>query len=175
MISDGQNLLAQYLVVLTKVRPEQNAHPSWANGLEIDLWWPQWDLAIEFQGHGHFSPVFGRRDFKILQYNDRKKVVLCEQNGIVLVRIQTCELQHPHIVDIMLRKFMQCYGGQTGAQRFFQIAGENPISRSELSVYNKLFGDYRRAQITKHAAKSAVATAKERRLLKRALSRRSVA
>ena len=172
MISDGQNLLAQYLFTLTKVKPELNAHPEWADGLEIDLWWPKWDLAVEFQGHGHFSPVFGRREFKIQRYNDRKKVVLCEQHGVVLVRIQTSELQHPHIVDLMMRRFMQCYGGQPGAKRFFAIAGENPVSRPELFVYNKSFAEYRRAQITRHASKSAPATAQERRLLKRAMARR---
>jgi hypothetical protein len=172
MISNGQKLLAEYLVALTKVHPEMDAHPEWANGLEIDMLWPKFDLAVEFQGHGHFSPVFGRREFKIQQANDRAKVILCERAGIVLVRIQICELQHPHIVDLMLRRFMQSYGGQAGAQRFFQIAGENPISRPELSVYNKFFADYRRTQITRHAAKSAPATSQERRLLKRAMARR---
>jgi len=172
MISIGQKLLSDYLAMLTKVQPEMDAHPEWANGLEIDLWWPKFDLAVEFQGHGHFSPVFGRHEFKKQQANDRMKVVLCERNGIVLVRVQICELQHPQIVDLMLRRFMQCYGGENGAKRFFQIAGENPISRPELAVYNKLFADYRRTQITKHAAKSAPATSQERRLLKRAMARR---
>jgi hypothetical protein len=172
MISDGQNLLAQYLVALTKVRPEQNAHPAWAEGLEIDIFYQSFDLAIEFQGHHHYSPVFGARDLKIQRFNDRKKVILCEQNGILLVRIQTAELKHPLIPDILLRRFMQCYGGENGSKRFFQIAGENPISRPDLHAFNDRFRDYRCGQIVKHGSKSAVSNAKERRLLKRAMARR---
>lgn len=172
MISNGQQLLVEYLVALTTVKPVIDAHPVWANGLELDIFYPEFDLAIEFQGHQHFSPVFGRREFKIQRYNDRQKVIFCEQNGVLLVRIQTAELKHPLIPDILLRRFMQCYGGEHGSKRFFQIAGENPISRQELVAFNARFRDYRLGQIVKHASKSAASNAQERRLLKRAMARR---
>lgn len=173
MISDGQQLLAEYLITLFGVKPEMDAHPVWADGLEIDIWYPSFDLAVEFQGEGHFSPVFGQRELKIKRYNDRKKVQLCDANGILLFRVQTCELQHPLLIDRLLQRFMQCYGGPAGSKRFFGIAGENPISRPSLAAFIRRFSEYRKSQIVQFASKTAVSTAKERRLLKRAMQRRS--
>lgn len=171
MSSYGQEILASYLTALTGKVPQLDVHPKWLEPLELDLFWPDWDLAIEFQGQGHHAPVFGRANFAKQQAADRRKMNLCEQHGILLVRFNLVDLRHPQAADVIMHRFTQAYGQAAGTARFFRICGENPFSRTALFNFNSRFDTYRLNQIAEYSH-SRVGNAKERRALKRAMHRR---
>ena len=66
--------------------------PKWLRGLELDIFIPEYNIAIECQGEQHFFPVdFGYNDenltkkkFKELQERDLLKYKLCEDNNVKL-------------------------------------------------------------------------------------------
>ncbi len=170
MSSYGQTLLADYLWALTGQRPTIDAKPEWAQLLELDLFYPQWDLAVEFQGQQHYVPTYGGNALRRQQMADKRKRDLCEANGILLIRLDLVDLRHPQLTDAIFRKFIQAYGAQAGTARFFKICGENPISRSSLFNYNIKFDTYRHNQRTNYGVRQAPGNAKQRRRLKRALA-----
>ena len=57
------------------------------NGLELDIYLPKLNLAIEWNGHMHFFPVYGEEKLQKTQYNDYKKQLLCQKLNIDLIII----------------------------------------------------------------------------------------
>ena len=169
MSSYGQLILGKYMAALTGKEPQQDVQPKWLGDLELDLYWPDYDLAVEFQGEGHFAPVFGTKAFRRQQINDRRKLQLCEEQGIVLIRLEVMDLRHPNIPEVMLRRFIQCYGRYAGPRRYFTICGENPITRPILFDFNRSFEDYRRGRQNWFGKQDRSGNAKMHRRLKRAL------
>lgn len=56
-----------------------------AIGYELDLYFPELRLAVEVNGIFHYEPIYGEDKFKRIKYNDKQKVLLCEQSGIELI------------------------------------------------------------------------------------------
>ena len=75
------------------LRTRQNYRPDWLEGLELDFYIDELNLAAEIQGEQHyrFVPHFHRtRDnFEQQQDRDAKKSLICRQRGIRLVEIYT--------------------------------------------------------------------------------------
>nr|QBK93314.1 MAG: restriction endonuclease [Pithovirus LCPAC404] len=65
--------------------------PGFLEGLELDGYCSRLLLAFEFDGKQHFEQVKifqkTRKKFKDQQRRDKKKNVLCKQNGVKLIRI----------------------------------------------------------------------------------------
>ena len=64
--------------------------PSFLNGLEIDVFIPELNLGIEYQGIQHFKPLphlGGKEAFEKLQFRDELKRILCQKQGIRLIYI----------------------------------------------------------------------------------------
>lgn len=172
MSSYGQELLASYLTALTGKTPEVDVYPKWLNGMELDLFYPEWDLAIEFQGQQHYVPTYGANALRKQQAIDKRKRHLCEANGILLVRFDLVDLRHPQATEVLMRAFSSAYGPVAGMQRFFKICGENPISRSALFNFNVRFDTHRNNQMAHYGPRQVPGNAKQRRRLKRAMHRR---
>ena len=169
MSSFGQLILGKYMAALTGKEPQQDVQPKWLDDLELDLYWPDYDLAVEFQGEGHFAPVFGTKAFRKQLVNDRRKLQLCEAQGVVLIRLEAMDLRHPHIPEVMLRRFIQCYDRFAGPRRYFAICGENPITRPILFEFNRSFEEYRRGRQMQFVKQERTGNAKMERRLKRSL------
>lgn len=55
--------------------------------LPFDFYLPDFDKIIEFDGQGHFEPVFGEASFMSTRYHDKIKNEYCKNNNIELLRI----------------------------------------------------------------------------------------
>ena len=70
---------------------ERRVRPSWMQGLELDIFIPSLNIAIECQGIQHYQPVSrfgGVEGFNKRTTNDAKKIDLCKQHGIQLYHIK---------------------------------------------------------------------------------------
>jgi hypothetical protein len=68
--------------------------PAWLEGLELDVYLPDLDLAFEYQGQQHFCPVKawgGEEALRKVQARDTRKAALCAEQGVVLVAIDYTE------------------------------------------------------------------------------------
>lgn len=69
----------------------KKAKPKWLNGLELDIYNSDLKLAVEYDGAQHYK--FNKRfhktsdAFKQQQERDIRKNILCEQNGVTLIRV----------------------------------------------------------------------------------------
>lgn len=68
----------------------RNARPSWLQGLELDVYLPDRDLAFEYNGIQHYRPIKffgGASSFKQRLMNDERKRLLCRERGVTLVTV----------------------------------------------------------------------------------------
>lgn len=56
---------------------------------ELDIYIPNFKLAIEISGIHHFKPIYGEKIFNCVQRNDLLKVEACNRRSITLVIINT--------------------------------------------------------------------------------------
>ena len=85
---------------------ERHSYPDFMDGEELDLFIPEFSLAIEYHGLAFHSerPVFGEKSLSKIQSMHREKFLKCAAAGVKLVQIFEDEwLQKPEIVKSMLR------------------------------------------------------------------------
>lgn len=58
---------------------------------ELDIYIPDFKLAIELNGIYHFKPIYGEKKLKKIQDNDLLKIEACNRQFITLVNINTCK------------------------------------------------------------------------------------
>jgi hypothetical protein len=51
---------------------------------ELDFYFPEIKFAIEINGIVHYEPIYGDTKFQRIQFNDKQKLLLCNQNNIEL-------------------------------------------------------------------------------------------
>ena len=77
--------------------------PEWLEGLELDIYIPDLNLGIEYQGQQHYHPVSawgGEKALQALQERDRRKQRLCNELQISLLEVDYTEpLTDSHIRD----------------------------------------------------------------------------
>lgn len=64
--------------------------PSWLRPQRFDAWFPERNVAVEYQGLQHFQPVSlfgGEEGFKRTQERDARKRALCTANGCALFEV----------------------------------------------------------------------------------------
>ena len=69
---------------------ERHYRPGWLGGLELDIYFPELHLAVEYQGQQHFHPIKawgGESALRSLQERDQRKQRLCRENRVKLVHI----------------------------------------------------------------------------------------
>ncbi|RKI90481.1 hypothetical protein D7V94_13720 [Parablautia intestinalis] len=68
--------------------------PEWLDGLEIDIYIPELNLAIEYQGIQHYKPLKhwgGEEGFVTRRANDIRKKKLCQVHGTKLIEFSYLE------------------------------------------------------------------------------------
>jgi len=93
----NQNSLKQYFTdYLLGIELLSNHYPDFLKtktnkkGLELDLYWPELQIALELDGAQHYKPIEhwgGQENFKKTQANDKLKNKLCKKEGIHLIRV----------------------------------------------------------------------------------------
>ena len=83
-------------------KTHRHYRPGWLEGLELDIYVPDEEIAFEYQGIQHFQPVEhwgGMAQLKKQQEHDAKKKRICEQLGVRLICINYDEeLTYDHIM-----------------------------------------------------------------------------
>jgi hypothetical protein len=67
----------------------KNKRPLFMQGLELDLYLPDYQVAIEYHGLAHHSerPVFGHKNIQKIKTVHEEKYLLCKKAGIKLIQI----------------------------------------------------------------------------------------
>ena len=76
-------------------------HFDWLGKQELDVFIPQFGVAIECQGEHHFKPIElygGEEEFKRILENDDRKRKLCEENGVRLLYYSNLGIEYPYKV-----------------------------------------------------------------------------
>jgi hypothetical protein len=68
----------------------QHGNPTWLGRQHLDIWMPEYNIAVEYHGRQHYEPIefFGGEDgFIKTQERDRRKIALCKEHGVKLIVI----------------------------------------------------------------------------------------
>jgi hypothetical protein len=116
------DLLEEYLVKSNywkfnnykKPRIQTNVRPGFLQGLELDFYIEEYNVAFEFQGEQHYYFVdkflMKREDLiKRLVY-DVQKDLLCKKNGIILIKINAKSLFYGAFMNSIYNAFNNYYG-----------------------------------------------------------------
>ena len=79
---------------------------KWLEGLELDFYLPDYNIAIECQGWQHFKPVdfagkgeeWSRQEFAEISRRDAKKLKLCNENNVKLLYYSNLGIKYPYYV-----------------------------------------------------------------------------
>ncbi len=89
----GEGLIKETLLyqIVCKIFPNENVFrnkkPLWLEGLELDIYIPNLDLALEYQGEQHFHSIEhwgGQEALNALKERDKRKKSLCKKKRINL-------------------------------------------------------------------------------------------
>ena len=81
--------------------------PEWLNGLEFDIYIPDIKTAFEYQGIQHYRPVKawgGEKAFEEVKHRDARKVLMCKQLGIRLIKVDYTEPLTENYIGALLEK-----------------------------------------------------------------------
>lgn len=67
-----------------KITILENSKFSYSNHSELDLFIPEYKIAVEIQGPTHFWEIYGKQSFSFTRKSDLKKNRWCRENGIKL-------------------------------------------------------------------------------------------
>ena len=85
---------------------------------ELDIFLPQFKLAIELNGIVHYKPIYGVNKFIRINNNDRQKVISCTNQEIKLVIIDTSKCstikQFPKYYELVKHIIEQYYNTKDG-------------------------------------------------------------
>jgi hypothetical protein len=65
-----------------------HGRPEWLGRQHLDIWFPEWQIAVEFQGTQHFEPVErfgGTAGLARTRERDERKRALCKKYEVALV------------------------------------------------------------------------------------------
>ena len=80
------------------IKYEYNSFPSFLNGLQLDFYFPQYNIAIECQGIQHFVENHFYEPLEVVQERDKRKRKLCEENGVKLLYYSNLGIEYPYEV-----------------------------------------------------------------------------
>ena len=77
-------------------------HADWLGRLELDFYLSQYNIAIECQGKQHFEQITHFDDngdsFEIRIERDKRKLKLCQDNGVKLLYYSNLGVEYPYNV-----------------------------------------------------------------------------
>jgi len=84
------DLFRQVRDALPQTRVIHQGRPRWLKPQSLDIYLPEWGVAIEYQGEQHQRPmsIFGGEEaFAAQQQRDARKRQLCAENGCTLIEV----------------------------------------------------------------------------------------
>jgi len=87
----------------------REASPPWLGKLRLDIFIPELNIAIEYQGEQHCNAIsrFGGEEGLIkTQERDRQKKLLCKENGISIIYFKHNENITDNLIEKRLKKFL---------------------------------------------------------------------
>lgn len=87
-----------------KIKIKRNFRSKTLEHLEMDIWLPDFNIGIEYQGIQHYEPVKhwgGRRGLEKVQARDARKKELADENGITIVYFHHYEVL---TIDLVYRR-----------------------------------------------------------------------
>lgn len=92
MASHGQTLTRRYLQILTTAKFVEDYRPPWLFGMEIDFFFPELNIGIEFNGgqHRYYTEKFG--DFREQRWRDGRKKALAKEKGVRIIKLEAIDL-----------------------------------------------------------------------------------
>ena len=124
---------------------EENFRPDFMEGLELDFFYPDYKLAIEFNGDQHyFKTGFG--DPTKQKYNDAKKYRLCMTYGITMFSLEAIDLEYTKLSGIIKRL------GIFDSRKF---TAHIKTIKPELREFNVLATKYRKTLISSYDSPTA--------------------
>jgi hypothetical protein len=95
--------------LLPKERVIREASPYWLNQQRLDVYFPELNMAIEYQGKQHFEAIdyFGGDEaFVRNQERDKRKAQLCKEKGIRLIYIDYMERVNKTLMKRKLARYL---------------------------------------------------------------------
>lgn len=80
-----------------------HARPPWIGAMHLDIYFPDFGIAIEYQGRQHYQPVgfFGGEEaFQKSVERDKRKVMICRINGVQVIHVNK-ETPYKEVTDIL--------------------------------------------------------------------------
>lgn len=107
----SEQMLYEYVKKLVpKAKIKRNHRPRTLDHLEMDIWLPDYNIGIEYQGIQHYEPVKhwgGKRGLEKVQARDARKKELAEENGIRLVYFHHYEVLSLELVHKKLHPYIE--------------------------------------------------------------------
>ena len=105
--------------------------PTFMNGLELDIYLPGENLALEYHGLAHHSerPVFEVKDLSRVKTQHEEKYFLCKEAGVKLIQIFEDEWRDKRpILESMIKSNLNICEEKIGARKlnFEQVDGKDP-------------------------------------------------
>jgi hypothetical protein len=93
-IGEGWVSEARLYRALVQAFPDRKAvhhgRPIWLGPQHLDVYFPDENVGVEYQGRQHYEPVEyfgGAKAFERIQKLDRRKANLCVRNGCILLHV----------------------------------------------------------------------------------------
>lgn len=88
----SQNLLYSKLQKeFPNIKIEEEARPQWLGLQRFDIYFPDYNIAVEYDGIQHFTPVEhfgGKLAFDKIKVLDSRKEQRCKENNCILIRVK---------------------------------------------------------------------------------------
>lgn len=98
-MTHGQSTLFNYLKILIRYNDVLiNYRPDWLFGMELDFYFPELNIAFEFQGHQHYAPSKKYGSCKEQKQRDKRKRKICDERKISLVTVDASELEYTRLI-----------------------------------------------------------------------------
>jgi hypothetical protein len=106
----NETLLFNYINVLfPRYSVEREASPEWLGKQRLDIFIPELNLAVEYQGQQHFKAVElfgGKEGFIKTKERDKDKLIKCKKNDIDLVYFTYKDNLSEKLVNNRLKKYI---------------------------------------------------------------------
>lgn len=86
---------------------------SVCNGLELDFYLPEYNLAIEINGPHHSSPIYGEERFKETKVNDVLKQTICIKKNIHILIAEIDSYRDIESIDNLKIAILELVGSPT--------------------------------------------------------------
>lgn len=111
MSSYGQQLCGKWLKAIIPFVYLENYRPPWLYGMELDFFYPELNLAVEFNGDQHYINTEAFGDCAAQKSRDARKKEICKQKNIRIVTLRAFDLTNS-ILRCKFKKLLKNTGSK---------------------------------------------------------------